>query len=67
MLLDNITCQDQEEDIEIARLVVSKLNKTVVRQQDVILLVLKGCVAVALRNRDRKLIHEFAALLYLFA
>ena len=65
MLLNNIACQDQEENIEVASLVISKLNKAVVGQQDVVLLVLEGRVTVTLRHRDRKFIHKFAALLNL--
>ena len=67
MLLDDIACQDQEENVEVACLVVSKLNKAVICQQDVVLLVLEGCVTVTLRNRYWQFIHKFTALLYLFA
>ena len=52
MLLDDVACKNQEENVEVTRLVVSKLYKAVVSQQDVVLLVLEGHVAVALRYRD---------------
>ena len=52
MLLDYIACKNQEENVEVTSLVVSKLNKAVISQQDVVLLVLERRVAVAFRHRD---------------
>ena len=47
MFLEDVACYDQEEDVEIVRLVVSELNEAVVGQQRVVLLESEVLVSIA--------------------
>ena len=63
MVLDNVAGEDQEENIEVASLVVSELNQTVVGEQNVILLKREGCITITFGNKQRSLLDEIIALL----
>lgn len=67
VVLHDVAGEDEEQDVEVAGLVVPKLDQAVVGEQDVVLLELEHSVSIAFEHVDRCLFNIVAPYLDFFS